>query len=360
MQHQPSFIIGTYTQNLGHVDGKADGIYTFTLAEDSLYAKAHTQTSIENPSYITIDTQARVLYAASELVPGGADSSGYIYSYRIAADGQLQYLNRQPSYGFAPCYVSVSENKQYVMAANYVGGTVVVYPVTADGSLEEASSRLTFKGSGPHAEQEASHPHCIIPAPGSTWIYVADKGTDRVMGFELTTDGQLKPTQQGFIQVAAGAGPRHLAFHPSLPVVYLVNELNSTVDVFRLNPENGALSGLETHPTLPDAYSGFNACADIHVSPDGKHLYASNRGHNSLAIYRIQPQTGSLEHIGWEATQGDFPRNFMITDDGRQVLVANQNTDNIVCFNRDAENGLLNKTTEIQCPTPVCIKALEL
>lgn len=180
------------------------------------------------------------------------------------------------------------------------------------------------------------------------------------MGFRLTPEGQLQPTQQGFVQVAAGAGPRHLAFHPTLPVVYLVNELNGTVTVFEMDVKTGALSLLETASTLPADYTAFNACADIHVSSDGKHLYASNRGHNSLAIYSIQAETGRLEPIGWMPTQGDFPRNFMITGDGRQVMVANQNSDNIICFDRNAETGQLEQTAEIICPTPVCIKAIVL
>lgn len=353
-------MIGTYTQKLGHVNGKAAGIYTLAPGRDSLFARAHTTTGIENPSYLTMDTAARLLYAVSELVPGGSDSSGYVYSYKISPEGALTFLNRQPSYGFAPCYVSLSPDGKYVMAANYVGGTIAVYPRKGDGSLGESSYQQTFTGSGPHPEQEASHPHCIAPAPKAPWVYIADKGTDRVMGFRLTTDGQLQPTGQQFIQVAAGAGPRHLAFHPTLPTVYLVNELNGTVDVFSMDTTTGALSALQTLSTLPDDYAGFNACADIHVSPDGRHLYASNRGHNSLVIYRIQTQTGQLERLGWEPTQGDFPRNFMITEDGRQVLVANQNTDNIICFERNEERGLLKTAGVIPCPTPVCIKAIKL
>lgn len=351
-------LIGTYTQQLGHVDGKAKGIYTLAPEKDSLFRIAHTTTDIANPSYLTVDEKAGLVYAVSELVPGGADSSGYIYSYKIGAEGALLYLNRQPSYGFAPCYVSLSPDGKYVLAANYVGGVVAVYPRQEDGSLGKASDKQTFTGSGPHAEQEASHPHCILSAPGTPWVYAADKGTDRVMGFRLTAEGQLQPTEQQYVQTAPGAGPRHLAFHPTLPVAYLVNELNSTVDVFNIDEANGTLSPLQTQPTLPEEYTGFNACADIHVSPDGKHLYASNRGHNSLAFYSIQAETGQLESLGWVPTQGDFPRNFMITRDGSQVLVANQNTDNIVCFDRDAATGQLRQTAEIHCPTPVCIKSV--
>lgn len=356
----PMLMIGTYTQKLGHVNGKAAGIYTLAPGGDSLFARTHTTTGIENPSYLTIDTAARMLYAASELVPGGADSSGYLYSYKIGPEGGLTFLNRQPSYGFAPCYVSISSDGQYVMAANYVGGTVAVYPRQKDGSLSQASDQQTFTGSGPNEQQEASHPHCIVPAPTGNWVYIADKGTDRVMGFRLTAEGQLKPTDQQFVQTAPGAGPRHLAFHPTLPVVYLINEINNTVDVFQMDTVNGALSSLQTLTTLPEDFTGFSACADIHVSPDGRHLYASNRGHNSLAIYRIQAESGQLEPAGWTPTEGDFPRNFMITEDGSQVLVANQNSDNIVCYERDMASGQLKKVGEVACPTPVCLKSIAL
>jgi 6-phosphogluconolactonase len=353
-------MIGTYTQKLGHVDGKAAGIYTLAPAGDSLFARAHTTTGIENPSYLTIDTAERLLYAASELVPGGTDSSGYIYSYKIGPEGGLTYLNRQPSYGFAPCYVSISNDGQFVMAANYVGGTVAVYPRKEDGSLGEATDQQTFTGSGPHEQQEASHPHCIMQAPKGPWVYIADKGTDRVMSFRLTAKGLLQPTEQQFVQTAPGAGPRHLAFHPTLPVAYLINEINNTVDVFQMEKTTGALSSIQTLTTLPEGFTDFSACADIHVSPDGRHLYASNRGHNSLAIYRIQAESGQLESLGWVPTKGDFPRNFMITEDGSQVLVANQNSDNIVIFDRNPASGQLTQQGAISCPTPVCIKSVEL
>jgi 6-phosphogluconolactonase len=151
-----------------------------------------------------------------------------------------------------------------------------------------------------------------------------------------------------------------LAFHPTLPVAYLINEINNTVDVFQMEKTTGALSPIQTLTTLPEDFTDFSACADIHVSPDGRHLYASNRGHNSLAIYRIQTENGKLEPAGWAPTMGDFPRNFMITEDGSQVLVANQNSDNIVIFERDPASGQLNRQAVIDCPTPVCIKSVEL
>lgn len=355
-----TLLIGTYTQQLGHVNGKANGIYTLAPAKDSLFGIAQTTTGIENPSYLTVDEKARRVYVASELVPGGTDSSGYIFSYSIGPDGSLSFLNRQPSFGFAPCYVSISKDGRFVMAANYVGGTVAVYPRNEDGSLGASTDQKTFTGAGPNEQQEASHPHCIVPAPKGNWVYVADKGTDRVMGFRITKEGRLVPTEQQSVETAPGAGPRHLTFHPTLPVAYLINEINNTVDVFQLNASNGALRLVQTLSTLPEDYKDFSAGADIHVSPDGRHLYASNRGHNSLAIYGIAPKTGQLESLGWAATQGDFPRNFMITKEGAHVVVANQNTDNIVAFDRDAETGQLRKTGEMECPTPVCIKSIEL
>ena len=353
----PAFLIGTYTQQLGHVNGKADGIYTIGGEQDAIIQATK---GIENPSYLTVDPKNQYAYAVAELVPGGADSSGYIFSYQLGPKGELVYLNKQPSFGFAPCYVSISNDGKFVLAANYVGGKVAVYPILEDGSLGEASDIKTFNGSGPHPEQESSHPHCILSLPNSSWVYSADKGADRVMSFRLTSEGTLEPSEQQYLEIPAGSGPRHLAFHPSLPFAYLVNELNGTINVLAVDRASGSLNLMSTITTLPEDYDGFNACADIHISPDGKHLYASNRGHNSLAIYSIHPETGQLNSVGWEPTKGDFPRNFLIADDGQSILVANQNSDNIIRFKRNPENGLLTFEQELSCPTPVCIKAIKL
>ncbi len=346
--------VGTYTKQEAHVDGKAEGIYRYAINQEALQDRAAT-TDITNPSYLAIDSEKALLYAVSEIGPD-VDSSGQVVAYQIQQDGSLRELNRQPTFGFAPCYVSLHPDGSAVFVANYVGGTVAVYPRLADGKLGETSQTWTFEGEGPHPEQEAAHPHCILPSPDGKYVYVADKGSDQVAGFRWNADEQVvEPLDPPFTSVQAGAGPRHLSFHPTQPYLYLINELNSTVDVFAYQPENGSLTPLQSITTLPEEYKGANACADIHLSPDGAFLYASNRGHNSLAIYQVG-EGGRLSPRGFTPTGGDFPRNFMITPDGQWLYAANQNSDNIVVFERDSTDGSLEQTKAYECPTPVCLK----
>jgi len=230
--------VGTYTKQEAHVDGKADGIYHYTTKQEALQDRAAT-TDIINPSYLAIDSETALLYAVSEIGPD-VDSSGQVVAYQIQQDGSLEELNRQPTFGFAPCYVSLHQDGSAVFIANYVGGTVAVYPRLADGKLGEASQTWTFEGKGPHPEQEAAHPHCILPSPDGRYIYVADKGSDQVAGFRWNAAEQvMEPLDPPFTKVQSGAGPRHLSFHPTLPYLYLINELNSTVDVFAYQPDSG-------------------------------------------------------------------------------------------------------------------------
>lgn len=346
--------VGTYTKKEGHVDGKADGIYSYSVQQGTL-AERTTAANIINPSYLTLDDEGQLLYAVSEIGPD-VDSSGQLAAYSITENGSLRELNRQPTFGFAPCYVSLHPSGSAAFVANYVGGTVAVYPRLKDGSLGEASQTIRFEGKGPHPEQEASHPHCILSSPDGQYVYVADKGTDRINGFRWDKGGnKLQPLTPPFTEVQAAAGPRHLVFHPKQPYLYLINEINSTVDVFAYRAESGTLAPLQSITTLPEGYDGPNASADIHLSPDGAFLYASNRGHNSLAIYQVG-KDGLLTPKGFADTAGEVPRNFLISPDGQQLFAANQNSDNIVLFDRDPKNGSLEQLEVFPCPTPVCLK----
>jgi len=349
--------VGTYTKEEAHVNGKASGIYHYDTKQGALQDRSVT-TGIVNPSYLAIDAKNKLLYAVSEIGPD-VDSSGQVAAYQIQSDGRLKALNRQPTFGFAPCYVSLHPDGSAVFVANYVGGTVAVYPRLADGKLGEASQIRTFEGQGPHPEQEAAHPHCILPSPDGQYVYVADKGSDRVAGFRWNAAEQvMEPLDPPFTKVQPGAGPRHLSFHPTQPYLYSINELNSTVDIFAYQPDNGSLTPLQSVTTLPEEYEGANACADIHLSPDGAFLYASNRGHNSLAVYEVG-KDGRLSPKGTTSTGGDFPRNFLISRDGQWLYAANQNSDNIVLFKRDSERGSLRQSEIYKCPTPVCLKSYQ-
>lgn len=358
MPNIQQLLIGTYTKKEGHVDGKAEGVYLYDFnAEQGSIEHKGVIPGLINPSFLTISSDGKSVYVVNETGPD-VDTTAFITAFsRNTETGELSKLNEQPTYSFAPCYVSIDQSGQYVMVANYVGGIIAIYPRKEDGSLGKASDIVQLEGSGPHAEQESSHPHCMIASPDNKYVYVPDKGTDKVMAFQIH-NGKLSAAQPAFTSIQAGAGPRHISFHPKEAFAYLINELDASINAFQYHAPTGRLEEIQHISTLPSDYSGFNACADIHLTPNGKFLYGSNRGHNSIAIYRVDQKTGKLTLMGHESTRGDFPRNFMIDSSGRWLLVANQNSDNIAIFEIDQETGLLNFKQEIDCKTPVCIQQI--
>ncbi|MCB0634857.1 MAG: lactonase family protein, partial [Lewinella sp.] len=244
---------------------------------------------------------------------------------------------------------------KYAFVANYMGG-IAMYPVSEDGSLQEASYVHYLEGSGPSPRQQSSHPHSITLDPDGRFAYVADLGTDKIMIFIINLEnGILEPANTPFAQLAPGAGPRHLAFHPNGQLLYAINELNSSITSFRYDRADGHLQALQTVSTLPMDFNGDNTCADIHLTSDGRFLYGSNRGHNSIAIFFVDPGTGALEPMGHQSTGGEVPRSFAIDPFGGILYVANQNSDNIV-YLKIGKDGKLEKIGELHIPTPVCLK----
>lgn len=353
---QPAWnlFIGTYTKKEGHVDGKAKGLYVYRMAEqDGQLEKITTIEGLVNPSFVSASLSGRHLLAVEETV-AGEDTSGHVNLFERSEDGSYRLLSRQSTHGFAPCHVSTDQVMQFAYVANYLGG-VAMYPLQ-NGALQPACFVIRQNGSGPHKEQEASHPHQAMVSPNDHFLYVPDKGADRIFGYAIErVQRRLIPLPDSLqARTAAGAGPRHLAFHPVAPFAYVVNELNGTVTALSYNASNGALKPIQSISTLPDGFKDFNACADIHITPDGRYLYASNRGHNSLAIFSINAQTGELTAIGHESVHGAFPRNFAISPDGRHILVANQNSDNLVLFAIQPD-GKLQFVRETKEMTPVCL-----
>ncbi|MEO0728105.1 MAG: lactonase family protein [Bacteroidota bacterium] len=341
---------GTYTRTEGHVDGKAEGIYGLLYRRKKLNI-THTHEDIVNPSFLTLDPTREVLYAVSEIGPD-VDTTGFVYSYRIE-EGQLVLQNRQPTHSFAPCHVSVHPDGEWLYVANYVGGVIARYPLAADGQIKAVSDIKRLAGQGPNPRQESSHPHSITVSPEGNWVIVADLGTDYLHTYQadLPTWELVSTTE-----LPAGSGPRHLAFHPKAPFAYVLNELNNTVSLLEYNSQNGALNLLDFCYTLPEGADSTSLGADIHLTPDGAFLYVSNRGHNSLAGFAVDRETGTLTNIGHWPTRGDFPRNFVIHPEGEDLLVANQNTDNISQFRIDKETGQLKHLREWTVKTPVCLQ----
>ncbi len=347
--------IGTYTRKEGHVDGKGAGIYVFKQDSQSGYLDALlVEKGIVNPSFLVPSQDGKFLYAVEE-IGADVDSVGHIVAY--AWDGKsLRKINSQSSHAFAPCHISTDRQGRYVFVANYVGGVVAMLPIRKDGGLDSASAIISLQGKGPHPRQEASHPHSANLSPDERYLYVPDLGTDRIEIYQIDyKKGKLVPANPAFVRVRPGAGPRHFAFHPSLPFAYVINELDYTITAFRWQAASGALDTLQTVSTLPQAFDGDNLCSDIHITPDGKFLYGANRGHNSLAAYAIDGETGLLTAIGHTPTQGEIPRNFAISPDGQFVYVGNQNSDNILIFSIE-KDGQLSYRKEVKTPTPVCIQ----
>jgi len=347
--------VGTYTT------GKSEGIYLYRLDLSSGELKhVATTRDVVNPSFLALAPSRRYLYAVNEVGDFAGTKSGAVSSFAVdQMTGALRLLNQKPSLGADPCYVDVDAGGRFVLIANYTGGNVTVFPVQRDGSLGEATDMKQARGSSVNRErQEGPHAHCIVLDPTSRFAYSCDLGTDKIMIFRFDArNGKLLPGDPSWVQVKAGAGPRHLAFDPSGKYVFVLNELHSTVTAFARDREKGSLKELQTLTTLPKNFTGTSWSADIHVSSDGRFVYCSNRGHDSIAMFAIDSRNGELNPIGHESTQGMTPRNFAIDPAGRFLLVANQKSDNIVVFRLDQKTGRLNSTGQaVQVPSPVCLK----
>jgi 6-phosphogluconolactonase len=353
--------IGTYTRSMPHVQARAEGIYLYRFdATSGALEQVGVARNVDNPSYLTIRPDQTYLYAANEVGDFGGQSSGAVSAFSIdPQSGALTFINQQPTGGAAPCYVTVDASGQYVLSANYTGGSVCVHPVQADGSLGEATDFIQHEGSSVNPRrQEGPHAHSINLSPDNRFAFAADLGMDKLLIYKLE-GGKLTPNSQPWVAAQPGVGPRHFDFHPSGQYAYLINEIGNTVVAYAYDEADGRLEELQTIATLPPDFEGRSHTADIHVHPSGKFVYGSNRGHDSIVIYAIDQATGKLTLAGHESTQGKVPRNFTIDPTGNFLLAANQNTDNIATYHIDPDSGKLTPTGHIvEAPTPVCIKMM--
>ncbi|NLG98858.1 MAG: lactonase family protein [Chloroflexi bacterium] len=354
-----TFYVGTYTHDSQNPDGdapghRAEGIFRFSLdLESGRLEKLGSYASDPNPSFLALHPGGRFLYAVSEQENGG------VSAYAVAPDtGDLRFINRQETGGADPCYVSVDPGGRWLMAANYTGGSLAVFPIGPDGELGPAAEFVQHEGSGPDLErQEKAHAHSIRLVPGSPFVLACDLGMDRVWVYRLDMEtGKLTPNDPPGMEVEPGSGPRHFEFHPNRRWVYIANELGNTVTAAAWDGAAGTLAPLQTLPTLPEGFSDENTVADIHLTPDGRFLYVSNRGHDSLAAYRVDPESGRLAFLAHTHTQGRCPRNFAISPDGRFLLAANQFSGSLVVFRIDPDSGKLEQVGEpARLPSPVAV-----
>ena len=347
--------VGTYTA------GKSEGIYVYRFDSNTGALSRSSATMSTNPSFLTIDRSKRFLYAVNEVGEYAGKPGGAVSAFEIDRDtSNLRLLNEQATQGADPCYLSVDTKKKTLLVANYTGGSVSVVPLRSDGTLNVVTDVKQHEGSGPKEQQKGPHAHCIVFDRLERHALAANLGTDKVMIYQFDrATGKLNPGQQPFAELKPGAGPRHLSFHPSGRYVYVINELDSTMSAFKYNELNGTLTMIETVSTLPTDFSGVSFCADVHVSPSGKYLYGSNRGHNSIVVFEIDPGSGKLTLVEHVSTEGNWPRNFTLDPSGQFLLVANQRSENVVVFSIDAATGQLKPTgVNEQIPSPVCLKFL--
>jgi len=359
-QSPPTFwvYLGTYTG--GQAGSK--GIYVASLdaATGELGAPKLAAEST-SPAFVALHPKGGFLYAVNEVGNFQGERAGAVSAFKVdPATGALTLLNQQSSGGPGPCHVSVDPSGRCVLVANYGGGSVAALPIQADGSLGKAVSFVQHAGSSVNKQrQEAPHAHSITPDARGRFAYAADLGLDQVLVYRLdAAAAKLAPADPPFARTAPGSGPRHFDLHPRGRFAFVCGEMTSTVTAFRVDGRTGALTEVNTLSTIPAPTPG-NSTAELRVHPTGRFVYVSNRGHNSIAIFRVDETTGALTAAGHQPTGGSTPRNFGIDPTGRFLLAANQASNTVVVFRIDAETGALNPTGgKIDVPMPVCVRFL--
>ncbi len=344
-------VIGTYTS------GKGEGIYVYRFyPESGRFAYLNKATGVVNPSYLCLSPDNKFVYAVNEL-----DKSGEVSSFSFQpASGQLTFINKQSSGGAAPCFITEDKDAKHVFVANYSGGSAAVLPVNSDGSLGPVAQLLQDQGHGVNADrQEKPHVHTTALTPDNKYVLYTDLGTDRVniMRYRASQPQPLSPASPPYVIVTAGNGPRHIAFAPNHKYMYLVTEMGAIIYTYAY--DNGHLKQLQSQSMLPDGFTGNGAAAaDVHVSSDGRFLYASNRGDaNEIIVYAINPENGMLTFVERKSTFGKSPRNFVIDPTGKYLIVANQNSDSIYEYKINTESGKLTLTgNRLEIGNPVCLK----
>lgn len=365
MGRSTCLVVGSLNREAPYFQGaRGPGLSVLSFDESSLSAETLAETSaIDNPTFLSMDEPNGCIYANSEVFGW---HEGVVSAFRYDAVAQrLDYLNKQPTLGSIAAYNALSRDRRHLFVANYAMGSggpdqaVAVFGINADGGLSPAVASVAHAGCGPHPErQERNHAHCVLQAPGSRLVLVADLGLDRIVGYRLEDAGGL--TRIAETATAPGAGPRHLAFHPQERLVLVSNELDSTVSSFSWD-DSGRLVHRATIAIVPDGFSGESHAADLQLSPEGGFAYASNRGHDSIAVVAVETPSGGLRVVEWVPSGGRTPRNLALTPGGRHVLAANQNGDCIAIFERSAGTGRLRDTgSRIAIGTPMCVRVAEI
>ena len=347
-QLQQRVYVGTYT------DSGSAGIHIYDIDPNSGAWQALGVAETVNPTFLARHPKQHCLYAINEV----GNNAARVVAFAVdPGSGLLSELNSRPVAGSAPCHITVDPTGQCLYIANYGDGKLLVYPILAEGQLGECSQLIQHVGSSVDASrQEGPHAHSVNIDPTGHYLMACDLGLDKVMIYRVQPErGQLHPNPIPFAVLDPGSGPRHMAFHPNGKLAYVINEMGNTITGFEYHPKWGGLTTRQVISTLPVGYHETSYCADIHVHPNGRFVYGSNRGHDSLVIFAIDTE-GQLTLIGHESVRGSWPRNFAIDPTGQWLYVANQNSDNIVVFKIDVDTGKLTATgVEVSVPKPVCV-----
>ncbi len=351
--------IGTYTGT----GSKGIYIYEMNRATGHLTEIGNPQ-MVKSPSFLAFHPSGKFLYAANETNDFNASHEGGVSAFSVdQTDGMLKLLNQEPSGGDGPCFVAVDKLGVSVLVANYGGGSVSVLPIMPNGKLGAPTMTIQHKGSSVNkSRQEGPHAHSINMDETNTHAYVADLGLDRIYVYPYDAiTHSLNSTAKTAYKSTPGAGPRHLVFHPNGKNFYVINELANSISVYVHDPKSGADGEIQRIGTLPLEFKGVNSTAEVQVSPNGKFVYGSNRGSDTIAMFAVDPKSGKLSAIGHQSVEGKTPRNFRIDPAGNFMVVTNQDSDNVVVLKTDKKTGLLSSTgLEVNVPRPVCVKFLEL
>lgn len=357
--------VGTYTKPIrfgtGQIlEGKGKGIYCYELdmKTGALEQIAESQ-GIDNPSYLTLDAAQKHLYAVNELKEFDGKAQGGVSAFSINSDYTLTFQNQFGTGGTDPCHVVMNDENTHVYISNFMSGSVAVFPIEKDGSLAPMSDFIQHEGSSVNPKRQTGpHAHSLIFDKANKRAFVPDLGIDKMMIYQTDFEtSKLIPGEIPYYKTFPGAGPRHCEFTDDGTVSFLINELASSISALAYDAATGGFTLLHTVPTIIDKdFTADNICADVHLSPDGKFLYGSNRGHHSIVVYAYDHAARTLTYVENISCGGETPRNFCIDPTGEYALVANQDTDNIVTFKIDKKTGRLTKLSEVFAPTPVCIK----
>ncbi len=354
------FYVGTYTQEEG---SQSKGIYAYSFdAATGQATSLGLAAETTNPSFVALAPSGQYLYAVNEVGNYKGPNSGGVSAFSVdRASGKLTFINEVASRGADPCYIIVDKSGKHVLVANYTGGSVAVFPVLEGGKLGEATAFVQHTGHGADPKrQEGPHAHSIDLSPDNRFAFVDDLGLDEILTYKFdATKGTLSPNDPPFVKLDPGAGPRHFVLHPSGKFAYVVAEMQSTVTALSVDLKTGTLQRLQTLSTLPKDFKGENDDAEVHVHPNGKFLYTSNRGHDSIVVYAIDPVKGTLTVNEDVPTQGKIPRSFEIDPTGKFLFAENEKSNNIVIFRIDEKTGHLTATGQkLEVSEPVCVKFL--